>query len=74
MICGLGIAVLPQLLPFQCSTRFLICELPMAKQLLVFGHDTPFRLVDDDGLTVACCDQLLPFQCSASVRAPEPGE
>ena len=27
----------------------------MAKQLLVFGHDTPFRLVDGDGLTVACC-------------------
>jgi hypothetical protein len=66
--------MVPQLLPFQCSIRFLIRALPTAKQLFVLGQDTLLRLADDDGLVVGSVDQLLPFQCSASVFAPEPFE
>ena len=47
---GLGVAMIFQLLPFQCSTRLttvykgaaLYVE-PTAKQLVVLGHETPAR-------------------------------
>ncbi len=61
--------MIAQRLPFQCSTNVLVRgldQLPTAKQLVVLGHDTPFRVayVNPIGLRLCMISQLPPFQRS----------
>jgi hypothetical protein len=69
----LGLDMMDQLVPFQRSTNVVVVapsnEWPTAKQLVVLGHDTPFRTLSAAplGLGLVTMDQLVPFQRSANV-------
>ena len=59
-------------MPFHCSTNDFSTvpseEEPTAKQLVVVGHDKPFKAVEVDpvGLGLATTAQLVPFHCSTN--------
>jgi hypothetical protein len=69
---GFGLAMIVQLVPFQCATSVLVDVLvvnsPTAKQFVVVGQDTPERpslLGLEFGLAMIV--QLVPFQRSTNV-------
>ena len=76
----LGLATIDHVVLIHCSTNdFWVVPLeeePTAKQLVVVGHDTPFKTVEADpaGLGLATIDQVVPFQCSASDFSAAPSK
>jgi hypothetical protein len=75
---GLGLVTIDQLVPFQCSTNVLVPEpldeKPTAKQLVVLGHETPYKTTKfaPVGWGLATIDQLVPFQRCSKVDAAGP--
>ena len=71
---GVGLAMIDQVLPFQCSISAWsvnpVIEFPTATQLVALAHDTPVSAlhVAPAELGLATTDQLTPFQRSVSVR------
>ena len=60
---GLGVGMMDQAVPFQCSDSGWPEELPTAQQSEGLPQVTPPRVLD--GLTGVVIDQTVPFQCSA---------
>ena len=68
---GVGLGMIDQRVPFQCSTNVKVAELvswvPTAKQLVRVGHDTALNS-DELRLGLTTIDHRVPFQCSTKVR------
>jgi len=76
---GLGVALIVQLLPFQCSASVTVCpalllkKLPTAVHEVTESQDTPWKTtcVDPAGLGVLCITHFVPFHRSAKVTVAE---